>query len=258
LWFWGTELGWATVHGLLDSNGWEYRSCHIWNKGLAHVAGNTNTQTLRKLPVVTEVCVQYVREVRLPVEGKPTPKAWLRSEWGRTGLALYRTNEACNVRNAATRKYFTQCRLWYPPPADTFDVLVNYANRHGKKSGQPYFTLDGKRSLGGEEWISLWTRLRAKFHCELGVTNVWDEPAVRGEERLKNEGRSLHGNQKPVSLLKRIILASSDPGDAVWDPFAGLGSVGVASLRANRLYYGTEIRKDFYDAARKRLRREGA
>ena len=61
LWFWGTELGWATVHPLLAAEGWEYRCCNIWDKGMSHVAGNANTQTLRKFPVVTEVCVHYVR-----------------------------------------------------------------------------------------------------------------------------------------------------------------------------------------------------
>ena len=50
LWFWGTELGWATVHPLLEAKGWEYRCCNVWDKGMSHVAGNANTQTLRKFP----------------------------------------------------------------------------------------------------------------------------------------------------------------------------------------------------------------
>ena len=52
LWFWSTEIGWATVHPVLVKYGWEYRACHIWDKGMAHVAGNSNTQSLRQLPVV--------------------------------------------------------------------------------------------------------------------------------------------------------------------------------------------------------------
>lgn len=61
LWFWCTELGWATVHPVLKRHGWRYVSCHTWNKGIGHIAGNVNTGTIRKFPVVTEVCVQYVR-----------------------------------------------------------------------------------------------------------------------------------------------------------------------------------------------------
>ena len=60
LWFWNSELGWATVHPLLVEQGWEYRSCHVWDKGLGHVAGNANTRTLRKFPVVSEACVSGV------------------------------------------------------------------------------------------------------------------------------------------------------------------------------------------------------
>ena len=61
LWFWNTEAGWANVHPLLTRANWEYRGCNIWDKGPAHIAGNLNTGTLRSYPMVTEVCVQYVR-----------------------------------------------------------------------------------------------------------------------------------------------------------------------------------------------------
>ena len=62
LWFWNTEIGWASAHPLLEEHGWEYRSCHVWDKGISHIAGNANTKTLRRFPVVTEVCAQYVRK----------------------------------------------------------------------------------------------------------------------------------------------------------------------------------------------------
>ena len=69
LWFWNTEIGWATVHPVLARYDWEYRSCHVWDKGLGHIAGNTNSKTLRRFPVVTEVCVQYVRRVTVSANG---------------------------------------------------------------------------------------------------------------------------------------------------------------------------------------------
>lgn len=255
LWFWNSELGWATVHPLLVKHGWEYRSCHIWDKGIGHIAGNANSKTLRKFPVVSEVCVQYVRDVRLPVRGEPQPlKVWLRHEWQRAGLPLTLTNAACGVANAATRKYFTQCHLWYFPPADAFDQLATYANKHGKREGRPYFSLDGRRAATGEEWA----RLRAKFYCEFGVTNVWHAPAVRGAERLKEAGKlsCIHGNQKPLALLDRIVRASSDPGDVVWEPFGGLCSVALAAYRAGRRCYSAEQVDNFYSLAAARLRNE--
>jgi site-specific DNA-methyltransferase (adenine-specific) len=255
LWFWGTEIGWATVHPLLLQNEWEYRSCHVWDKGIAHAAGNTNTKTLRKFPVVTEVCVQYVRDVRFDISGsKLSMKAWLRHEWERSGLPLYLTNEACGVKNAATRKYFTQCHLWYYPPIEAFEQFVAYANKHGRPEGHPYFSIDGERSLTGQEWA----KLRAKFSCDLGITNVWSEPAVRGSERYKEEYRCIHGNQKPLKLLDRIIRASSDPGDVVWEPFGGLCSAAVAAYRAERQCFSAEVLQNFYALACHRLEDEYA
>ena len=117
LWFWNTEIGWANVHPTLVEHGWEYRNCHIWDKGIAHIAGNSNSKTLRKFPVATEVCVQYTKKAFFKADGiQMDMQQWLRYEWERTGLPLYKTNEACGVRNAATRKYFTKDHLWYYPP----------------------------------------------------------------------------------------------------------------------------------------------
>jgi hypothetical protein len=65
LWFWNSEIGWAVVHPVLEKYGWRYVNCNIWNKGKSHIAGNVNTEKIRRFPVVTEVCVQYVREVKV-------------------------------------------------------------------------------------------------------------------------------------------------------------------------------------------------
>jgi site-specific DNA-methyltransferase (adenine-specific) len=256
LWFWNTEIGWATVHPLLAEAGWEYRNCHVWNKGIGHIAGNCNSQTIRKFPVVTEVCVQYVREVRFQTpSGSLTMKEWLRHEWERTGLPLSATNEACGVRNAATRKYFTSDHMWYFPPAEAFERFVTYANQHGRPEGRPYFSQDGRVPISGQDW----SRMRAKFYCEHGVVNVWDEPPMHGEERLKDhENRCVHLNQKPLSLLGKIIRASSDPGDVVWEPFGGLCSTAVACRNLGRHCYSAEISPEFFRLAKIRLENERA
>ena len=250
LWFWNTEIGWASVHPLLAASGWEYRACHIWDKGVGHIAGNANSKTLRRFPAVTEVCVQYVRKATVRAKGRDMElKRWVRYEWERSGLPLAKANEACGVRNAATRKYLTQCHLWYFPPPEAFELLAEYANRHGKAEGKPYFSLDGRRPATAGEWA----RMRAKFHCEVGITNVWREPAVRGEERLKRAHKCIHMNQKPLRLLEQIILASSDVGDVVWEPFGGLCSAAVAAVNTGRRCYSAEIIAEYYMAARERL-----
>ena len=250
LWFWNSELGWATVHPILAASGWRYRSCHIWDKGLEHVAGNANTKTLRMFPIVTEVCVQYVREPEFWTNGhRMTMKQWLRSEWARAGLPFHLANTACGVKNAATRKYLTADHLWYYPPVGAFVRLADYANKHGAPSGRPYFSLDGKQPISGERW----GRMRAKFYCEMGINNVWREPPVRNGERVKINGKNAHMNQKPLRLLALALRASSDEGDCVWEPFGGLCSVAVAAHRLSRPCYCAEIVPAYYEVAKQRL-----
>ena len=251
LWFWNTELGWAKVHPILEQYGWQYRSCHIWDKGISHVAGNANSTTLRKLPVVTEVCVQYVKKANFLIDDRMVSMAeWLRYEWGRTGIPFTKTNEVCGVKDAATRKYFTTSHLWYFPPPDAFQQLVDYANRCGRPDGRPYFSIDGKQPLT----VSEWKLMRSKFNFEHGVTNVWSYPPVRGPERLKTRSKCLHSNQKPLKLIELAIRLSSDRGDVVWEPFGGLCTTAVASLKLGRECYSAEINAEFYKLAVERLR----
>lgn len=250
LWFWNTEIGWATVHLILVKHGWTYRNCHIWDKGIGHIAGNANSKSLRKFPVVTEVCAQYVKESRFVVGGRElSMQDWLRLEWERSGLPLYKTNEACGVKNAATRKYFTKDHLWYYPPVEAFEGIATYANQHGDPEGRPYFSIDGKRPLTSAEW----ERMRSKFYCEIGVSNVWREPAVRGQERLKNGTKCAHTNQKPLRLIELIIRASSDPDDLIWEPFGGLCSAAIAAHKLGRRCLSAEINREFYEIAIERL-----
>ena len=264
LWFWNTEVGWATVHPLLVEHGWEYVQTVVWDKGVAHVAGNVNGDTIRQLPVVTEVCVFYRRRLEFPSpDGTTVPaRVWLRSEWQRAGLPLYAANEACGVRNAATRKYLTQDWLWYFPPADMMRLLVKYANEHGDPDGKPYFSLDGKRPVSAKTWKALrhpWTHQHA-------VTNVWAHPPLNGKERFRGNGKrsaprvhnpgknaTNHLNQKPLLFMERILTSSTKPGDVLWEPFGGLCSAAVAAVSLGRDPYAAELIEDHYQTAALRL-----
>lgn len=235
LWFWNTEVGWASVHPLLLRHGWRYVSLNIWDKGKAHIAGNVNTATIRRFPVVTEVCAQYVFEPRF--EGL-SMKAWLRREWDRTRLPLHQANVACGVNNVASRKYLDKGHLWYAPPAEAFGRLAAHANVHGDPAGRPYFALDG-RVLTATDWATF----RSTFHCPVGHTNVWSRPPLHGKERIKVPElgkQAAHLNQKPLDLMSLIIEASSDPGDVVWEPFGGLFSATLAAHQLGRPGYAAE------------------
>jgi len=69
-----------------------------------------------------------------------------------------------------------------------------------------------------------------------------------------NERQLWHPCQMPESLLKRIITASSNPGDLVLDPFIGSGTTAAAALQLDRQYAGIDISKQYVANTRKRLK----
>jgi site-specific DNA-methyltransferase (adenine-specific) len=240
LWFWNSEIGWAAVHPVLERHGWRYQNCNIWNKTMAHVAGNVNTKKIRRFPVVSEVCVQYAFEARVD---NLTLKQWLYREWKRTGLPMRTANEACGVKDAAVRKYLDQGHLWYFPPPETFERLQQFANAQGRASGRPYFAIDGKTPATADQWA----KMRTKFHCPHGFTNIWERLPVNGHERLKAPtGKAVHLNQKPLDLVRMLVEASSDPGDVVWEPFGGLFSCCLAARQVRRKAFGCEIDPTYF------------
>lgn len=242
LWFWNSEIGWASVHPILEKYGWRYINCNIWDKGKGHIAGNVNTKKIRRFPVVTEVCVQYVRQSHL---NGLSLKEWLRHEWKRTGLPFRKANEACGVKDAAVRKYLDNSHLWYFPPPEMFKRLEEYANKFGSAQGKPYFSADGVRPMSIEEW----SKMRSKFFCPHGYTNVWDRGPLNGNERIKTSsfnGKSAHLNQKPLDLMKLLIGASSEKGDVIWEPFGGLFSASLAAKLLGRRSFSCEIDEDYF------------
>jgi len=254
LWFWNTEIGWAKAHPALEMHGWRYEETVIWNKGIAHIAGNVNSRTIRGMPVVTEVAVRYTREATLPtIEGSRLPlKEWLRYEWQRSGLPMSQSNAACGVANAATRKYLTQCHMWYFPPGDAVAAMSSWCMKYGAKTTWPYFSLDGIHPPSARSW----DQMRAKWNHVHALTNVWQEPPVHGAERVKHPSGSgyMHANQKPLALMERQINASTERGDVVWEPFGGLMSATLAAMKTGRRAFAAEVVPDFFEAAGQRVR----
>ncbi len=168
---------------------------------------------------------------------------------------MYESNIACGVANAATRKYLTQCHLWYFPPGDAVVAMSKWCTERGMKTTRPYFSLDGKNPPS----VDAWNRLRAKWTHTHGLTNVWEEPPVHGNERVRVPGSSsryLHANQKPLSLMKVQILACTAVNDVVWEPFGGLCSASIASIQLGRRACAAEINSNLCTVAIERIRKE--
>jgi modification methylase len=82
----------------------------------------------------------------------------------------------------------------------------------------------------------------------------WFLPICTGGERLKDaDGRKTHPTQKPEALLQRVLLAASNAGDLVLDPFFGSGTTGAVARRLRRDYVGIERDETYARAARARI-----
>jgi modification methylase len=82
----------------------------------------------------------------------------------------------------------------------------------------------------------------------------WLFPICAGPERLKDgAGRKAHPTQKPEALLYRIVVATTDPGDVVLDPFLGSGTVATVAIRSGRAFLGIELNPAYVEIARRRI-----
>ena len=82
----------------------------------------------------------------------------------------------------------------------------------------------------------------------------WLLPLCTGAERLKDAmGRKLHPTQKPEALLARVLLAASNPGDVVLDPFSGSGTTGAVAKKLGRSFIGIERDAVYARAAKARI-----
>lgn len=82
----------------------------------------------------------------------------------------------------------------------------------------------------------------------------WVLPICNGHERLKNaDGDKAHPTQKPESLLHRVLVGSTNPGDVVLDPFFGTGTTGAVAKMLGREYIGIEREEEYRKVAKKRI-----
>jgi len=88
---------------------------------------------------------------------------------------------------------------------------------------------------------------------DLQMRSNWNLPICSGSERLKKNGKKVHSTQKPESLLHRILLASSNRGDYILDPFLGSGTTAVVAKKLGRICFGIEKENKYFNAAKQRL-----
>ena len=90
---------------------------------------------------------------------------------------------------------------------------------------------------------------------DLQMRSDWTLPICNGSERIKRNGKKVHSTQKPESLLYRVLLASTNKGDFVFDPFLGTGTTAVVAKKMGRNYFGIEKEKKYFKTAIQRLQK---
>ena len=87
------------------------------------------------------------------------------------------------------------------------------------------------------------------------MRSVWYIPICNGKERIKLNGEKVHSTQKPEALLYRIVVATSNPGDIVLDPFMGSGTTGAIAKRLGRNFVGIEKEDIYIKIANERIKK---
>jgi modification methylase len=133
------------------------------------------------------------------------------------------------------------------------------------RKSNPMPNFRGKRFTNAHEtmiWASKEQGARYTFNYEalkslndgVQMRSDWVLPLCTGHERLKNDaGDKAHPTQKPESLLHRVLVGSTNPGDVVLDPFFGTGTTGAVAKMLGRDYIGIEREQAYREVAEKRL-----
>ncbi|MCE2509786.1 MAG: site-specific DNA-methyltransferase [Alphaproteobacteria bacterium] len=122
----------------------------------------------------------------------------------------------------------------------------------------------GRRFTNAHEiliWCSRSKQSRYRFNYEamkalnegVQMRSDWLLPICSGPERLRKEGRKLHPTQKPEALLYRTVLAATQPGDLILDPFFGTGTTGAVAKKLGRDFIGIERDPAYAEFARERI-----
>ena len=191
----------------LQMIGFELRQQIIIDKGMRSVSGRA-TKNYRMFPNVTESVLFLIKD------SKPFIKQFLKERQQALGYSSKEINDKLGVKSNGGGMwsiYTGENVCEQVPTRELWEKLQRVL-----KFDLPY------------EAVSM------VFNAQMGLTDVWTDIDFYKEERY-------HPTQKPLNLIQRLILASSDEGMIVVDPFVGSGSTAVAAKSLKRKYLGIEL-----------------
>ena len=148
---------------------------------------------------------------------------------------------------------------WFPRK---HDVILYYAksssSHHNKIRGNVTDSMKSRYSQEDENG-KYFVHNDVKYYLKGGkpIDSVWDNDDLIEHTMSQSSGERMgYPTQKPVAVYKRMIEASSNPGDIVLDPFAGSATTCVAAERLGRQWIGIDVNEQAIDVIRQRLQSE--
>lgn len=222
-WLFGFPQQLLTLLPIIRKSGFTFRQQIVVNKGMQAVAGRTSSK-LKMFPTATESIFFFHYEARDHI------RDLLQAERKRLGW------KGCDV-NAHLGKAVTG--------GGTFACL---ASEKKPREHRIYPTRADWNKLKEVMNLPDYDDLVYTFNIQSGLTDVWDD--INFYDR---KVKKFHSTQKPISLMERLILTSSNPGQNVLDIFGGSGSTGVACKMHGRYFIGCEIDEDYYSKSLDRI-----
>lgn len=206
----------------LDDLGLELRQQIIIDKGMRSVSGRA-TRKYKVFPNTTESILFIIKD------NKKFVKGFLKDRQRELGLSAKQINEFLGVKSNGGGMWSIYtgnnvCEQF--PTEELWNKLADLL-----QFDCPY------------------AKVAQTFNPQMGITDVWRDIDFYKEKRY-------HPTQKPLKLITRLILASSNEGDTVLDPFAGCGSTQLSCIATGRKYIGIEINEEYHNTAIERIKEQ--
>ncbi len=206
----------------LDDLGLELRQQIIIDKGMRSVSGRA-TRKYKVFPNTTESILFIIKD------NKKFVKGFLKDRQRELGLSAKQINEFLGVKSNGGGMWSIYtgnnvCEQF--PTEELWNKLADLL-----QFDCPY------------------AKVAQTFNPQMGITDVWRDIDFYKEKRY-------HPTQKPLKLITRLILASSNEGDTVLDPFAGCGSTQLSCIATGRKYIGMEINEEYHNTAIERIKEQ--
>src|SRR3989344_8026008 len=221
-WLFGYVKILSKILPLAEKYGFVFRQQIIVDKGMRSISGR-KTSTYKMFPTTTESIFFFVKN------NHPNIKKFLKERQKEKGFTAKEMNEKLEVKSNGGG-------LWSLYTGE--NILAQIPTKEMWEKLQKI--LDFKMDYSEVNFI---------FNSQMGFSDVWTDIDFYKEDRN-------HSTQKPLKLIERLVIASSNEGDIVLDPFLGSGSTAIASKKLNRKFIGIEVDKEYCKFAEERLKKE--